>query len=164
MAARTIGQNYEQSSEGGRERHLDIPYARMEDTTPSTIHPPAAVLSVLPGTQICGTIITLDATDSIAVLNVAKGAVYRHNLRTVLTYNAGNENTWGAVNVGDPVYYDRSNTMPADCNLSKSPLDRLGAANPLFGYVVMEQDETAASFPKAAGAAGNTWLCAIMQA
>lgn len=161
---RAITQSYEQSSEGGRERHERVPYARMEDVTP-TNHDPAAVLSAIVGTQLTGTIISLDTVDSEAIVNVAAGAVYRHNVRTVITYNQGvAENGWRAIAFGDPVYYDRSASMPAFTKLSLSPLAIDGTANPLFGYVVMLQDEVAGSFAaKVAGAAGNTWECAVMQ-
>lgn len=159
------GRTYEQSSESGRERHVPIPYARLEDATP-TLHDAAAVLSAVPGTQITGVSVTLDAVNSVAILNVARGAVYRQNVRNCITYNAGNENAWRALNIGDPVYYDRSNTMPAGYYLSTSPLDRTGAANPLFGWVVLLQNETAASYPKGIAIAPGSSIpdCAIQLA
>jgi hypothetical protein len=164
---RTTTYNYEVSSESGRERHIKVPYARMEDATP-TLHDPAALLSVIPGTQEVGTLIEVfPAPVSEAVINVARGAVYWHNVRNVLTYNVGGggiEATWGALNVGDPVFYDRSAVMPATTKLSKSPLDNTGAINPLFGYVVLGRQENALSYPKGAGGVASTQEAAIIQA
>lgn len=155
-----IYHDYEVSSEGAV-RHWDIPYARLEDATPTPSNP-AAVLSVTPGTQLCGTILTVDAVASIAVIDFTCSMVYRQAVRNVLTYNVGAEATWGAINIGDPIYYDRSATMPAGVYLSTSPLDVLGAANPLFGYVMAWDDADIASFPKA-GVVASTNDCAVMQ-
>jgi hypothetical protein len=155
-----IHDDYEVSSEGGV-RHWEIPYARLEDATPTPSNP-AAVLSLLVGTQLTGTILTVDAALSVAVIDFTPSMVYRFTLRNVLTYNAGAENTFGAVNIGDPVYYDRSNTMPAGTYLSKSPLDRLGAVNPRFGTVVPMDDVDMARFPLG-GAVASTQTVGVMQ-
>jgi hypothetical protein len=154
--------NYEQSSEGGRERHTRIPYARLLDATP-TLHDPAAVIGTLPAMRLTGTVITLDAVNNMAIINTSAGAVYRHNIRNVLTYNAAVEATWGAINVGSAVYYDPSVTMPANTSLSTSPLDNTGAANSFFGWVTLLQDEDAADFPKGAALVGSTQECAVLQ-
>lgn len=167
MVTRTTTAGYEQSSEAGRERLVKVPYARMADATP-TIHDPAQVTGLLAGAQMTGTVITIDATNSEALLNISCAAVFRHNVRTVLTYDgANNEATWGAINVGDPVYYDPTadaNTAGV-CKLSTSPLQGDAAtSNPRFGTILMLQTETAASFAKAAGAAGASYVCAVAQA
>jgi hypothetical protein len=165
MVARTTTYNYEQSSESGRERVIRVPYSRLVDVTP-TLHDPAAVTSLLPGAEITGTILTLDATNSVAIINVADGAVYRHNVRNVLTYNPGvAELTWGLINIGDPVYYDSSASMPANCKLSTSPLNTGAAANTRFGHIVMLQDEVDAGtdFPRGSASAGVTDAFAVMQ-
>ena len=163
MTTRTTTYDYEQSSESGRERHVEIPYARLVDATP-TLHDPAAVTALVAGTELTGTVITLDAVNSIALLNVALGAVYRHNVRNVLTYGGGPaEATWGPINIGDPVFYDPTSDLLNGIKLSTSPLNGAGAANPRFGTVVMMQDETASSFPKGTDAAGSTHVCAVMQ-
>ena len=162
MAIRTTTYDYEQSSEGGRERHIIIPYARLTDATP-TLHDPAEVICALPGSSITGTVITLDAIDSVAVINVADGAVYRHNVRNVATYNAQAEATWQALNIGDMVYYDNSATMPAGVYLSVSPLDNLGVANTPFGHIIALQDQTAADFPVGDTQAGISDAFAIVQ-
>lgn len=162
----TVHGDYEVSSEGAV-RHWEIPYARLEDTTPTPTNP-AKVTSAVPGTEMTGTILTIDATNSIAVIDFTHSMVYRFDVRTVLTYNAGNENTWQALNIGDTVYYDGSATMPAGVYLSVSPLDNTGAANPIFGHIVPAPSTTgwdtdAASFPLAAGASGNTHRVAVCQ-
>ena len=167
MVTRDITQGYEQSSEAGRERLVKIPYARMADVTP-TVHDPAQVTGLLAGAQMTGTVITIDATNSEAILNVAGAAVFRHNVRTVSGYDgANNENAWVALNIGDPVYYDPTadaNTAGV-CKLSASPVQGdAGTANPRFGTIGMLQTETAASFAKVAGATGNSYVCAVVQA
>lgn len=141
----------------------DVPYARLEDATP-TVSNPAAVLARIVGTQITGVIVAVDATDSIATIDFSCGSVRWYEVRNVLTYNAGvAELTWGAINIGDPVYYDRSASMPAGVYLSTSPLDfATGAANPLFGYIAMHDDVDAALFPKG-GATASTQDCAVIQ-
>lgn len=153
-----IRNDYEVSSEGAV-RHWDIPYARLEDATP-TATMPAALLSVTDGTQLTGTILVVDAGDSMAVIDFTHSMVYEHNVRNVLTYVEGAEATFGAINVGDPIYYDRSATMPAGVYLSTSPLDSTGAANPLFGFRVPANDTDTA----AAGAAtASTQSLAVLQ-
>jgi hypothetical protein len=154
----TINSNYEVSSEGAV-RHWEIPYASLVNATPTETE--AAEVLGTAGSQLNGTVLTIDATDSIAVIDFTPGMVYRHNVRTVLTYNGGVENTWGTLDIGDAVYYDDSATMPAGCYLSTSPLNNLGTANTLFGWVVPADEND--TFPKAAGAAGNTWEQAVMQ-
>lgn len=158
--AEAIRSDYEVSPEGAV-RHWEIPYARLADTTPHPTYP-AAVTSRVVGTQLTGTVLTIDADDSVAVIDFTASMVYYHTVRNVLTYNGGAENTFGAINIGDVVYYDRSSTMPADTYLSTSPLDKDGAANPIFGYVVPRDDDDMALFAKG-GAVASTQSCAIMQ-
>jgi len=120
---------------------IEVPYDRLEDATPTvTEHKPACVLGV-DGSSLTGTIVTLDAATSVAVINIAKGACYYHQVRNVLTYAAAVEATWGQLNFGTPVYYDPSATMPAGVYLSLSPLDNAGAANTLFGWCAWSQTE-----------------------
>jgi len=162
----TVHSDYEVSSEGAV-RHWEIPYSRLEDATPTPTSA-AKVTSAVVGAELTGTILTIDAVNSFAVIDFTHSMVYRHDVRTVATYNAGVENTWQALNIGDTVYYDGSATMPAGVYLSVSPLDNLGAANPIFGHIVPAPSTTgfdtdAASFPLAAGAAGNTHRVAVMQ-
>jgi len=155
----TINPNYEVSSEGCV-RHWEIPYASLENNPPDATE--ACEVLGTAGLQVTGTVLTIDAGTSIAIVDFTPGMVYRHNLRTVLTYNPGvAELTWGTVDIGDPVYYDGSASMPANTYLSLSPLNTGGTANALFGWVVPADDNDV--FPKAAGVAGNTWEQAIMQ-
>lgn len=166
MTVRSITQSYENSSEAGRERMVTLPYARLTDVTP-TLHDPAQVTSAVVATNFHGTVITLDATDSMVVLNCADGAQYNHNIRNVITYDGQDAETgWRVINVGDVVYYDATadaNTAGV-CKLSTSPLDGAGAANAIFGHVVLMRGETnAADFPKGAGGAGSNHVCAVAQ-
>lgn len=156
----TIQSDYEVSSEGAV-RHWEIPYSRLDDITPTESYP-AQVTSLLAGTNLCGTILTIDADDSMAVIDFTCSMVYRQSVRNVLTYTTAAEATWGAINIGDPIYYDGSGTMPANCYLSTSPLDSAGAANALFGFAVPWSDADAANYPKG-GAAASTQSCAVMQ-
>ena len=137
-----------------------IPYARLTDTTP-TPSLPAEVTSLLPGTQLTGTIISIDASDSVAEIDIRAGTVY-HEVRNVLTYSGAVENTWGVINIGDAVYYDNSATMPAGVYLSTSPLDNLGVANTLFGHVVPCNDADRANYPTSPATAA-TEECGVAQ-
>ncbi len=152
-----IRNNYEVSSEGAV-RHWDIPYARLEDATP-TATLPAALLSVIDGTQLTGTILVVDADDEMAVIDFTHSMVYEHDVRNVLTYDEG-EATFGAINVGDPIFYDRSASMPAGVQLSTSPLDADGNANPLFGFRVPANDDDTVA---AGGATASSQSIAVMQ-
>ena len=156
-----INNDYEVSSEGGV-RHWEVPYARLEDATPTPTNP-ACVTSQLLGTQVCGTILGVDATASVATIDFTCGMVYWFEVRTVTTYAQEAESAWADINIGNVVYYDSSATMPAGVYLSQAAAAADTSANPIFGYVMMHPSETAASFPKLAGVAGNTHWCAVMQ-
>lgn len=163
--ARTTTYDYEQSSESGRERHVLVPYSRQTDTTPR-LHDPVEFTGLLPGTQATGTSITLDATFTTSVVNVADGAIYRHGVRNCTAYAVGGaENAWAAINIGDPVYYDAEQDALTGNKLSMAPLRADGAtANTLFGHVLMQQDEDKDDFPKTDGLTpGAAVVCAIMQ-
>lgn len=155
----TINPDYEVSSEGAVRHWGKIPYASLENAVPTETQ--AAELVGTDGLQVCGTILTLDAARSLAVIDFTCSMVYRHNVRTVTTYNAAVESAWATIDIGDVVYYDNSATMPANTFLSLSALNNLGQANSVFGYVVPADEND--TFPKAAGAAGNTWEQAVMQ-
>lgn len=153
--------DYEVSSEGAV-RHWEVPYARLENNAPIESEA-AAVLSLIPGTQITGTVLVVDAVTSIAVIDVTCSMVYRHTVRNVLTYAGAVEATWGPINIGDPVFYDRSATMPATVYLSTSPLDNLGGANALWGHVVPVNIADMATFPHGAALVASTHELGVMQ-
>ena len=157
--AEQVNHDYEVSSEGAV-RHWEIPYARLADATPTPTNP-AKVTGVIAGKELTGVILTIDAGRSVAVIDFTCSMVYREDVRNVLTYNGGNENTWGAINIGDPVFYDDSATMPAGVYLSTSPLNNLGTANPLFGHVVPMNEDDMALFAKG-GAVASTQDCGVM--
>ncbi len=156
----TIRGGYEGSSESAV-RHWPFNYARLENNTPTETQP-FAVTSLLAGTQITGTVLTIDATDSIIIGDVTHSMVYLHNVRNVRTYAGAAENTWGVIAEGDAVYYDGSAVAPADVFLSTSPLDQAGAANALFGHVVL-QEAADTSLPTTTATA-NTESLHVMQA
>jgi hypothetical protein len=160
-----ISADYEVSSEGCV-RHWEVPYARLEDGTP-TVSNPAAVVddAARPGTgvQVCGTILSVDAVNSIAIVDFTSGMVYRQPVRNVTTYGGGFEVAWAAIQLGAPIYYDRSATMPAGCYLSLAAADNLVANNPLFGYAVGWSDADMATFPKAVAGVASTTDVAVMQ-
>jgi len=172
----TVHNDYEVSSEGAV-RHWTFPYARFHDTTPTPTNA-ASVLGLIPGAEVCGTLLSIDATNSMAILDVTSGMVYMHDVRNVLTYGAGPagvEATFGPINIGDPVYYDPSTTMVAlGIYLSTAPADNGGApganVNTLFGWVVPATnalaggfDTDVARFPLGAALVGSTHRVAIMQ-
>jgi hypothetical protein len=157
-----IHADYEVSSEGGV-RHWEIPYARLHDQTPTPSNP-ACVTGRLVGHELSGTILTIDAVRLMAMIDFTAGSVYRFDVRNVLTYAANIEDTWGVIDIGDPVYYDASATMVVGgWYLSLSPLDNAGAANSIFGYVVPANDTDMALFQKGVAGVKETISCAVMQ-
>lgn len=143
----TIRNGYEVSSEGAVQ-HWEFGFARLDNATPTPTEP-AKVLSAVIGNDITGTVLTTDviSVPNVAVIDVTHSMVYRHNIRNVITYGGGFEVAWRVLNEGDPVYYDNSATMPADYYLSTSPLNNLGAANPLFGFAVAADEAERALYP-----------------
>jgi len=166
----TVHNDYEVSSEGAV-RHWEIPYARLCHATPMETNV-NQVNGLLPGHELTGMVLTIDAVNSVAVMDFTAGMVYRNDIRNCLTYAGGGggaEATWGLVNIGDPVYYDDSTVMPAGVYLSTSPNNNAAApvANPLYGFVVPANDADMALFlPAGRGIAiapGSTLRLAIMQ-
>jgi hypothetical protein len=145
--------DYEVSTNGA-ERKWIVPFARLEDNTPEAGNP-ALLISRLLGTQVGGAILTVDADAAVAVIDFTPGKIYGWQVRNVLTYAGAAESTFVALNIGDPVYYDSSPTMPAGVQLSASPLDSAGAANPLFGFVMAKDDPDMALYPKGAATAST---------
>ena len=158
----TIRHDYEVSSEGAV-RHWEIPYARMTDTTPTPTLP-AEVTCLTAGLNLTGTILTIHARTSVAIIDFTCGMVYYNYVRNVLTYVANAEATWGAINIGDCIYYDEGSTMVAlGLKLSTSPLDAEVATNSLFGWAVPRNDTDMALFPLGGALAGSTQELSVMQ-
>ena len=155
-----IRSEYEVSSEGGVV-HWEIPYARMTDITPTETLP-VEVTSLTDGTQLTGTCLTIDANASVAMIDFTPSMVYWQEVRNVLTYGGEVEATWGAINIGDEVYYDHSATLVAGVKLSTSPLNNLGATNTRFGWIVARHDTDMALYPKG-GVTASTEECGVMQ-
>ena len=157
-----IRTDYEVSSEGAV-RHWEIPYARLSDATPTPSRP-AQVTCLTAGLELTGTILTIDAGRSMAVIDFTCSMVYFQEVRNVLTYNEGvAELTWGPINVGDCIYYDDGANMAAlALQLSTAPTDFTGVTNPLFGYAVARNDTDLALFPKG-GIVASTEEVAVMQ-
>lgn len=158
-----IRNDYEVSSEGAV-RHWEVSKARLENNAPTATQP-CAVLAVAANiNQLAGTILVTDealhGAGGKVVADFTASMVYKHFVRNVRTYAGAAESTFGAIDQGHLIYYDRSSTMPADVFLSTSPLDKDGAANPLFGRaVLMNEDDT---LPKGAGTA-STQEVGVMQ-
>ena len=158
---------YEQSSESGRERHLLVPQTRLKDTGP-TLGDPACVTSLIVGMEVCGTVITVNATNDTAVVNVAEGAIYIHYVYNLEDWDSDGSivaAAYAAINVGDPVFYDQEADTLGHGKLTIAQyLADNATPKPRFGTVVMLQDESASDFPKPAeGAAADYYLCAILQ-
>lgn len=158
----TVHTDYECSSEGAV-RHWEIPYARLTHNTPTPTNA-AEVLSLLPGTQLVGTILSIDAVNSVAIIDFTNSMVYTHDVRNVLTYNPGvAELTWGPINIGDPIYYDHSAGLPAGVFLSTSPIGTDAVANTLFGFAAPCGDTDMARFPLGAALVASTQRLSVMQ-
>ena len=158
--AETINHDYEVSSESSI-IHWPISYARMTDATP-TVTQPAEVTCLTLGLELTGTVLVIDAVNSVAIVDFTCGMVYQHYVRNVLTYNAAVEATWGAIAEGATVYYDSSATMPAGVKLSTSPADNVAGTNPVFGRAVAANPTDAALYPLG-GITASTQTCAVMQ-
>jgi hypothetical protein len=81
-------------------------------------------------------------TDGNAVVDTQSGNIYDVKVRNVKTYSGGAEETYGAITIGDKIYYDGSSTMPSGYFLSTSPEDEGEAATKQWG-VAMEDMDTA---------------------
>jgi hypothetical protein len=156
----TVHSDYECSSEGAI-RHWEVPYAELSNITPVPTNP-ARITGRIPGIDLCGTILTIDATNSMAEVDFTSGMVYRLDVMDIAGYAGGGgggaPNAWLAINIGDPVYYDATPiVLAAGAFLSLSPLDGISAAaNTRFGWVVPGPlaggfDTDAASFPQGTG-------------
>ena len=97
--------------------------------------------------NLTGVVKTYNATATMAVINIADGAVVRAYVSNILTYTPGvGPATFnGAPAIGDPVYVDDSDALGAGCTLSLSPLNDAdpGLPNPLAGWLFYCQDEYA---------------------
>ncbi len=152
-----INYDYEVSG-NGPEKHWAVPYSRLEDATP-TVANPCAVKSRINGRQLTGVILSLDAALSMAVIDASPGNVYKFLVRNILTYSAGSPATFGTIQPGDPIFYDRSTDLAAGVYLTLAPTDENTLANPLFGYAV--PIDTEGAFTKAS-AADTTVAVGIM--
>ena len=157
---------FQQSSEGSRERTFPVPWTRLADQTP-TKGDAARVTGLVAGRMMCGTVYEPGSTaDPYAVINFAMGRVELKDVRNVLTYTAGPvaEATWGPINFGDPIFYDDEQDTLNGIKLSTSPLQSDGAtANEFWGWAVTHEDETIDDFPKGGETASTqevTILCA----
>ena len=158
----TINHAYEVSSEG-EVHHWEVPYLRLVDTTPEETHPACLQSQLLNGVQLTGTVLTIDATlPAFAVIDFTPGMVYRQTVRNVRTY-APAEATWGVINIGDPIFYDRTPALiAADIQLSTSPLDPAGTANALYGFAVDDGSGTI-TWPMSTAGAATTVNVPVMQ-
>ena len=138
--------NYEISSDDGEGNHWLVPVARLDNAAQTGVtlalnHYPTILISRLLGVVAkCGTVLSQETINGVdyVVVDFHRDQVFYHFVRNVRTYNQG-EATWGVINVGDPIYYDRSATMPAGVYLSTAPADNAAGANPLFGYAAFSQ-------------------------
>jgi hypothetical protein len=156
----TVHDDYEVSSESAI-RHWEIPYALLTDATPTPTNP-AKVIGLPLGTELCGTILSIDAGRSVAVIDFTASMVYMFDVRTVTTYGGGFEVAWAAIAIGDLIYYDNSATMPAGVYLSLAAANNVAGANPPFGRAVPANDADMLLFPKGGGGAA-TVRTSVMQ-
>jgi len=118
--------------------------------------------------EVCGTVITVNATNDTAIVNVAEGAIYMHYVRNITVWNADDSEaaaTFAAINVGDPVFYDHQADLLGNGKLSTAQFMADGTTpKPRFGTVVLAQEEVEADdFPKG-GLTASFQLCAVLQA
>jgi len=118
--------------------------------------------------ETCGTVITVNATTSEAMINFAEGAIYRHYVYNRSVLEADDTiigATFAPINIGDPVFYDEQADALGHGKLSIAQFRPDGTTpKPRFGTVVMLQDEDADDFPKGEEGVASYNLCAILQA
>jgi hypothetical protein len=113
------------------------------DVLADGLHP---VLAVGPRASrprnLTGVVITYNANNDRAVINLAEKYGVQQYVANVLTYDQGAEATWDtSLAIGEPVYVDDSDSLAAGVTLSRSPLNDDGDANPLAGYLHYNQDD-----------------------
>lgn len=124
------------------------------DVLADGLHP---VLAVGPKASrpinLTGVVITYNATNDRAIVNLAEKYAVRAYVANVLTYSGGNPNTFDtSLAIGEPVYVDDSDTIAAGVTLSRSPLNSAGTVNPLAGYLFYDQSEYDDSYVSGASA------------
>lgn len=92
--------------------------------------------------NLTGVVVTYQANNDRAVLNLADKFIVRQYVANVLTYSSGNAYTFDtSLAIGDVVYVDDSGPLSEGVTLSLSPLNESDSANPLAGYVMRCQDQ-----------------------
>ena len=142
--------------------NITVPYSRLVDTTPFAGNP-AALQSRINGTQLTGVIIADDPARQRVTLHVPGAAVIKATVRNVTTYAGSVESAWAAMNIGDPVFYDRSATMPAATSLSTAAQDNAAVANPIAGFVVELVGDGTDTFPKGTATASTQTVAVLLK-
>jgi len=92
--------------------------------------------------NITGVVVSYNASDNLAEVNIADGMVVRQYVDNTLTYAAGVPATFQTTPVpGLPVYVDDSNDLAEGITLSMSPLNDADVKNPQAGVLWWDQDE-----------------------
>jgi len=156
----TSGSDWQQSSgpEVDRKVHevdlwpiADNSNSGIKDALEDGLHPVVAIggRTVADGRpeNLTGVVKTYNADVTMAVVNIADGAIVRAYVANILTYTAGGHALTfeQAPVIGQPVYIDDSDDLGEGVTLSLSPLnqDNPGLPNPLAGWLFYCQDEYA---------------------
>jgi len=92
--------------------------------------------------NLTGVVKTYNADATMAVINIADGAVVRAYVSNITTYAGGVPTGWETAPViGQPVYVDDSAQLGEGCTLSLSDTNSADLANPLAGWLFYCQDE-----------------------
>ena len=96
--------------------------------------------------NLTGVVMNVEAaptlSQSLVQVNIADGVIVRNWVANVTTYSGTATSDFEtAPVVGQPVYVDDSQALPAGCTLSMSPLSGSGLRNPLAGHLTRCQDE-----------------------
>ena len=110
--------------------------------------------------NLTGVVVSYNSANDRAEVNLAEKVVVKAYVSNILTYSGTSPNTFDtSLAIGEPVYVDDSDALPAGVTLSRSPLnnDTEGASpNPLAGYIFYAQDDYDDSGVAGASAA-TTW-------
>jgi hypothetical protein len=114
-----------------------------KDVLADGLHPVLAVgLRAQRPINLTGVVISYNSANDRAQVNLGEKVCVKQWVANVTSYSGTVPLTFDTtVDIGRPVYVDDSDSLAAGVTLSMSPLNNVGSANPLAGYVFYCQDD-----------------------
>lgn len=92
--------------------------------------------------NLVGVVVTYNSVNDRAEVNLARFFAAKAYVANAITYSGGDPLAFDqSLAIGEPVYLDDSDTLPAGVTLSRSPLNSSDTPNPLAGYLFYAQDD-----------------------